>query len=274
MCLNMVETKLATRWVDGGGGIALRARSDGAGGLPLVMIHEMGGCLESWDRIAPMMTGERLVVRYDQRGHGSSEKIRDMTLDDLVADALAVAAAFEIERFVPVGCAVGGAVALALASRQPERHPAVVALSPATVVPVARKAAALARAEALIAEGVRFGLNDALCRSYPVAMRTEDARFQEVRRMRLGADPIGQAAMLRMLAGLEMQAELERIQSPALVIAGRHDRDRPPEHVAQVAALIPHAVFKTIESGHFMAIHAPDIVAHEIRDFLACLPQV
>jgi 3-oxoadipate enol-lactonase len=274
MCLNMVETTLTTRWVDGANGVALRARCDGAGGLPLVMIHEMGGCLESWDRIAPLMSGARLVVRYDQRGHGSSEKIRNMNLDDLVADALAVAGAFEIERFVPVGCAVGGAVALALASRRSERHPAVVALAPATVVPEARKAASLARAEALIAEGIRFGLDDALCRSYPAVMRTEHARFQEVRRMRLGADPVGQAAMLRMLVGLEMQAELERIQSPALVIAGRYDLDRPPEHVAQVAALIPNASFKTIDSGHFMAIHAPDIVAHEICEFLARLPQV
>ena len=115
-----------TRWIDGEG-VALRARTDGAGGLPLLMIHEMGGCLESWDRLAPLLTSERMVVRYDQRGHGVSEKVRAMTLDELVANALAVAHAFGLRRFVPVGCAVGGAVALAVASRHAESCPGVVA---------------------------------------------------------------------------------------------------------------------------------------------------
>src|SRR5262249_40406022 len=108
----MIEPALTTRWIDGDS-VALRARAEGAGGLPLLLIHEMGGCLESWDRLAPFLVKRGMVVRYDQRGHGVSEKVRAMTLDELVADALAVADAFGLERFVPVGSAVGGAVALA-----------------------------------------------------------------------------------------------------------------------------------------------------------------
>jgi 3-oxoadipate enol-lactonase len=265
----MAELELATRWVDGEG-VALRARADGAGGLPLLMIHEMGGCLESWDRLAPLLVSEGMVVRYDQRGHGVSEKLRTMTLDELVADALAVAEAFGLERFVPVGCAVGGAVALALASRHADWCPAVVALAPSTVIPEARKVAALARAEALVAMGIRHGVDDALARSYPPPLRADEPLFQHVRGMRLGADPDGHAAMMRMLPGLDMRSDLARIRSPALIL-GRHDGDRPPAHVAEIAALIPGATFKTINSGHLMALHAPDAVAGEIREFLTKL---
>jgi 3-oxoadipate enol-lactonase len=264
----MAEPVFAARWINGGG-VSLRARADGAGGLPLLMIHEMGGCLESWDRLAPLLVSVGMVVRYDQRGHGLSEKVRAMTLDELVTDALAVAEAFEIERFVPVGCAVGGAVALTVASRHAASCPAVVALAPATVIPEARKGAALARAEALDATGIRPGVDDALTRSYSPALRADEPLFRHVRGMRLGADPEGHAAMMRMLAGLDMRADLASIRSPALILAGRHDGDRPPEHLAEIAALIPEATFKTVDSGHFMALHSPGAVASEIRGFLA-----
>ena len=264
----MAEPTFATRWINGEG-VVLRARADGGGGLPLLMIHEMGGCLESWDRLAPLLMNGRMVVRYDQRGHGVSEKVHAMTLDELVADALAVADAFGLERFVPVGCAVGGAVALAVASRHAMWCPAVVALAPATVIPVARKVAAMARADALAATGVRPGLDDALGRSYPPALRADDLLFRHVRGMRLGADPNGHAAMIRMLAGLDMRADLAGIRNPVLILAGRHDGDRPPEHLAEIAALIPGTTFRTVESGHFMALDAPEAVAREIRGFLA-----
>ena len=266
----MAESIFANRWLQSGD-VALRARADGAGGLPLLMIHEMGGCLESWDRLAPLLVSRGMVVRYDQRGHGVSEKVRGMTLDELVADALAVADAFGLERFVPVGCAVGGAVALAVASRHVASCPAVVALAPATVIPEARKPAALARADALVVAGVRPGVDSALCSSYPPALRTDDLLFRHVRGMRLGADPNGHAAMFRMLAGLDLRPDLTGIRSPALILAGRHDGDRPPEHLAEIAALIPGATFRTVDSGHLMALHAPDAVASEIRGFLADL---
>jgi 3-oxoadipate enol-lactonase len=215
----MAEPVFATRWIDGEG-VALRARADGAGGLPLLMIHEMGGCLESWDRLAPLLVGGGRVVRYDQRGHGVSEKVRAMTLDELVADALAVAEAFGLERFVPLGCAIGGAVALAVASRHAAWCPAVIALAPATVISEGHKGIALARAEALVAMGVRPGVDDALFRSYPPALRADNLLFRHVRGTRLGADPNGHAAMMRMLAGLDMRADLARIRSPALILAG------------------------------------------------------
>lgn len=264
----MAEVGDGTRWVDLGA-IALRCRADGAGGPPLLLIHEMGGCLESWDRLVPALAPERLCLRYDQRGHGLSEKVRAMAFDALVADAVAVADAYAAERFVPVGCAVGGAVALAVAARHPARCPAVVATSPATVIPEARQAAARSRAEELAANGIRPGLEEALGRSYPPALRSDRATFDSVRAMRLGADPVGLAAMLLMLAGLDLGADLAAIRCPALVLAGLHDGDRPPGHVAGIAAAIPGATVRTVESGHFMALQAPGILAGEIRAFLA-----
>src|SRR3954464_8647449 len=78
-------------------GTALRYETSGSGSSTLVLIHEMGGTLESWDFVAPLFAASSGVLRYDTRGAGLSQKVRgalaiDTMTDDLVAlmDALGV----------------------------------------------------------------------------------------------------------------------------------------------------------------------------------------
>ena len=49
-------------------GTSLRCELSGAGKTTLVLVHEMGGTLESWDRVMPTLTNTRQVLRYDTRG--------------------------------------------------------------------------------------------------------------------------------------------------------------------------------------------------------------
>lgn len=70
-------------------------------------------------------------------------------------------------------------------------------------------------------------------------------------------------------AGLVLTADYARIKCPSLILAGQHDGDRPPAGVEKVAKQIPGAVFKTVNSGHFMHVHAPELVAAEYGAFLA-----
>ena len=48
-------------------GTALRYDLLGSGAATLVLIHEMGGTIESWDLVAPMLSTKRRVLRYDTR---------------------------------------------------------------------------------------------------------------------------------------------------------------------------------------------------------------
>src|ERR1700736_4178099 len=56
-------------------GVSLRYAVEGSG-KPVVLIHEMGGTLESWGLLSPLLASKRGVVRYDTRGAGVSEEIR------------------------------------------------------------------------------------------------------------------------------------------------------------------------------------------------------
>src|SRR5947209_170838 len=60
-------------------------------GPSVVLLHEMGGTLDSWDGIAPALSKRFRTLRYDQRGSGLSEKVRQpITTEILVEDLEAV----------------------------------------------------------------------------------------------------------------------------------------------------------------------------------------
>ena len=72
-------------------GVALRCELSGAGDRALVLVHEMGGSLESWDEIAPRFARSRRVLRYDTRGAGLSQKVRgELTFDTMAGDIKAL----------------------------------------------------------------------------------------------------------------------------------------------------------------------------------------
>ena len=73
-------------------GVSLHYDLAGARGPSVVLMHELGGTLHSWDAVAPRLAGRHRVLRYDQRGAGLSEKVRtEFTNDMLVADFEALA---------------------------------------------------------------------------------------------------------------------------------------------------------------------------------------
>ena len=60
-------------------------------GPSVVLLHEMGGTLDSWDGIFPALSANFRTLRYDQRGSGLSEKVRQpITTELLVEDLEAV----------------------------------------------------------------------------------------------------------------------------------------------------------------------------------------
>ena len=55
------------------GAVKLRYTVDGTTGPSLVLLHELGGSMDSWDGVVPAFEKDFRVLRYDLRGAGQSE---------------------------------------------------------------------------------------------------------------------------------------------------------------------------------------------------------
>jgi 3-oxoadipate enol-lactonase len=250
-------------------GAGLRYEVSGSGERAVALIHEMGGTLESWDGVAPLLAKHRRVLRYDTRGAGLSQKVRGaLSIDTMTDDLMALMDAAGIRKAALGGVAVGGAIALHAAVRHPARVAAVVATSPAVAIAADRRAAVLARVDRIEREGMGIAADDSFASGYPTELRGDMARFAAFRARWLGNDPASYATIYRMLAGTDLTGELPRVACPTLIVGGRFDHTRPPATAEPVARAIPGAAFKVLESGHYMAVQTPELVANAISAFL------
>jgi len=257
-------------WIEANGA-SLRYELSGSGSETVVLIHEVGGLIESWDDAVGAFQRSFRVLRYDQRGFGLSEKTRLITMDGIVADLAALLDVLGLRAPVHLaGCAMGAAIALAFAGRYPTRIGRIVAASPATWANadpvVARK-----RIEDTERGGLRAVEGACLNASSPESMRVLDrARFEHFRRRWLGNDPEAMTAILRMSTNPEfdLSPDLARIRAPTLVIGCTHDGIRTPGMVAKVATAISGAKYVEASSGHFMVVETPELFVELAVPFL------
>ena len=252
-------------------GAGFRYEVSGAGDKVVVLVHEMGGTLESWDYVLPRLDAERTVLRYDTRGAGMSTKIRGTgDLDRFADDVADLLDALGLDGPVTIcGGAVGGGVSLHFAPRHKDRVEGVVAMGPATGIPEARRAAVLAHADDVEQNGMAAVVQASLAQSYPDVMRRDRARYERFRARWLANDPGSYAAIYRMLAANDLSGEIAALEVPVLFLAGHHDPLRPPAVVEPMVQTCAKGRFKAIESGHFMATQSPALVAAEINAFLS-----
>lgn len=261
-------------WVEVNG-VSLRYELSGAGPTTLVLIHEMGGTLESWDACVAPLNNSRRVLRYDTRGAGQSEKIKGaVTWDQMAGDLGALLDALGITGKVSIaGIAVGAAIAMHFAVKNPDRVAALVLHGPATGVSGDRRQATLDRAALVEANGMRHVAETSLSLSYPPVVRHDPEMFREFRARWIANDPESFAAINRMLAAEEITAELSQVKCPTLVTAGRHDSLRAPDVIGPMAKMIPGAEFLELNSGHFASMQTPGIMAQAVHYFLHALGQ-
>jgi 3-oxoadipate enol-lactonase len=250
-------------------GVSLHYELLGQRGPSVVLLHELGGTLHSWDKVAPRLAQRCRVLHYDQRGSGQSEKVRSEFANDvLVEDFEALAKAVGLEppyHFVTVAAAATQAL------RFLEKHPADVGsltlCNPAPGVDPSRAAALDERAAFAMREGMRASLPTTLDISYPKTLG-DPADYEGYRGRYLGNDPVGFGYGFRALARTNMLHMLSLIRCPTMVVAGRHDTVRPHAGTADLAKKIPGARFELIEAGHFMPTQAPEPLVALLENFL------
>src|SRR5689334_20978467 len=93
----------------------------GGRGPPLVLVHGLGGTIENWRALAPLLAQHHRVLVPDLPGHGLSQPLPQARhLDELAEVVLGIAEAESICDAVWVGHSLGGVVALRAALLRPD----------------------------------------------------------------------------------------------------------------------------------------------------------
>lgn len=251
-------------------GVSLRYELAGSGAETVVLVHELGGCLESWDETLSAFQHEFRTLRYDQRGFGLSEKVSGtLALDDMVADIAALLDALAIKGPCHlVGSALGAGIAAAFAARHPARVARLVIQSLVTRSSPQFRTHMTERAAEVERSGMRPQASASLARSYPEVLRSNHARFEKYRLRWIANDPQGFAAINRMLLNMALDAELAKIACPTLAIGCVHDPLRTPAMVQALVPKIPGARYVEADSGHFMHVQSPSLFTELAIPFL------
>ena len=254
-------------WMDANG-ISIHFKLGGQGPT-VVLLHEMGGTLDSWDDIFPAL-GERFrTLRYDQRGSGLSEKVRQpITTEILEEDLEAVLQESGLPppyHFVTVAAAT--MQVLIYMTKHPDRVASFVFCNPFTGADPSRVAALEQRADLAEREGLRKAIPTTLDKSWPPDIGDPSAYATYCGRY-LAHDPVCFASMNRAIARPNVTHLAKEIRRPTMVVAGRFDQVRPPAASEQFAQTIPNARFELIDAVHMMPAQAAGPLLALLNDFL------
>ena len=250
-------------------GISLFVKVVGRG-YPLLLMHGGPGAdhisMLPFRRCADQFT----LVFYDHRCNGRSvgAPVASMTWENLTADADALRQALGFERWAVLGHSFGGMVALEYALRHPSSLSHLILVDTCGDIRWAQENAPQVLAQRgyspdTVALARRF-FNGQIApdEMLPALMKFGSAYYDHLNPIQFA---VTMASGLRtkirpeaqifgfghLLKGWTVMERLSRIETPALVMAGRDDFQFPPEHQAELAAGIPHARLKIIEhAGH------------------------
>lgn len=239
----------------------------------VVLSHALGCDLGMWDAVAERLQRRWTVVRYDHRGHGSSqEPPGPWSIDMLADDAAALIAGLNRGPVHFVGLSMGGMTAQALAVRHPAAVRSITVANSASFYDEAARAMWQTRIETVRRQGLAAIAPMAMQRWFTRAFR-EDQRSggaQQVARLQQRLEAMSAsayAAACEAVAAIDFRQSNARVVCPSLVIAGTLDEATPVSASEQIVTEVPGAQLRVLEAAHLSAVERPDEFVQMLETF-------
>ena len=229
---------------------------------PLVLIHGAGGNRLHWPPVVRRLPGAQ-VYSLDLPGHGQSPGPAPTSIEDY-ADVVLAWMGLNVEREpVVVGHSMGSAIALSLALHTPDRLAGM----------------------ALVGSGARLRVHPSILsgssneETFPAVVdqimewafspQAPPRLVQLARRRMLEVPPAVLNSDFQACDNFDIMAELEGIETPALILCGSQDMLTPLKYSEFLAAHLPKAHLETIpDAGHMVMLEQPQAVAAVLASFL------
>jgi pimeloyl-ACP methyl ester carboxylesterase len=251
-------------------------------GEPLVMVHGLGGCWQSWLENIPHFARDHRVIALDLPGFGESPLPGwEISIKAYGSVVNKLCRELGIDRVPLVGNSMGGFISAEVAVSEPTSVERLVLVGAAgvsharmfrapaeTMTRMARVAAPFAvryRGQALRRPGLRHRVFRGLFYK-PTALRPE--LVGEI--TRYGLESPGLVAALRALAGYDILDRLDDVEIPTLIVWGQNDYVVPPRDALEYARLIPHSQLHIFNRcGHLPMAERPVRFNRLLEQFLA-----
>jgi len=262
--------------------IALATAGDGP---PLVRVNNWFTHLELdwdnpvWRHWSEALIERRMLVRYDSRGSGLSDRdVTDFSLDAMVADLEAVVDALKLRRFPLIGLCQGGVIAVAYAARHPDRVSRLVLYDSyphgAFVDDAGEKLARQAQAFSQMIE-TGWGRKVGAFREVFANLLMPEAAGHQLKWIgelqRRSASPATACQLWNAFNTFDIRTEAPKVTAPTLVFHVRGDAMVPFEAGRRLAAAIPNARFLPLEGkNHILRADEPAWLTFkkELNEFL------
>ena len=231
-------------------------------GEVLILSPGLGGSAKYWAPNLAALAQLYRVLAYDHRGTGRSarELSRDVTVEDMAGDLLALMDGLGLPSATLIGHAAGGVIGLALALRAPERldglvivngwswpDPHFVRCLDTRIVLLHGGADAFLHAQPLFLYPARWSsANDGLLIAEEALQRMDFPGITNVE------------ARIAALIAFDIDARLAEIGTATLLIAAEDDMLVPASCSERLAEGLPGATLERTTGGHACNVTCPD----------------
>lgn len=274
-------------------GVELDVQVAGHGGSPpVILLHGFPESHRTWRGIVPDLARDHFVLAPDQRGYARSAKpagVEQYTPDRIVADLIALADHFGIDRFTLVGHDWGGAIAWMAALQHPGRvERLVIVNAPHPFVfqrslfdhPEQRQASQYIRRfrDTSIDQGlVGAGLEKFFSSTFAQVLTRAVAGEDKAAYLDEWGQPGAMTAMLNwyrasaiVVPAMDeepprpafLNAPFPPVTQPTLVIWGTADKALLPVQIEGLEQFVPDLTIERVDAGHFVPWEdAPAVLA-------------
>jgi 3-oxoadipate enol-lactonase len=252
-------------------GVRLHWDEQGSG-TPILLVMGHRYSSKMWYPAIPAFAKEHRVIWFDNRGTGESDTTPKVTMQQLAADAWAVADAAGVDKVHIYGVSMGGVIVQEMAHQQPNRVKSLIVGCSGALTPEKPRTSPLVRMLYYLPPGLLqllFRRAGGVNQGYGSAAKPEAmAADQAV----LNADTFtvkGVAAQAKAIADYRTTREATAaLTMPSLVIHGDEDGLVPFSYGEELAGILPDSRFVRIAgAGHNYFVVGADQANKAVLDF-------
>lgn len=244
-------------------------------GSPVVLVHGIGSSIYTWKDVLPLLAAHHDVIALDLPGAGDSAVPARYDSEQAVRSVTGLMDRLGVARASLVGNSLGGAIAVVIAARHPERVDRLVLIDAAGYNFAPKDRPWLLRCAGAVPGALAEALPMRPLVTLALKQVFHDDRLVSPARVAEYVAPLrrpGAAAAVRQLLlsqdALGFPEIVRSVQAPTLVVWGRYDAWIPSRDAERFAADIRGARVVLLESGHMPEEERPQETAALIEGFI------